>query len=69
MIEYDDLWDIVYDDRDEKKVKKAVRELNSIQVEEVIVHLAHEMNRLRDENEKMKEVLSNTIIIDGSVFN
>ena len=40
MIEYKDFWNIVYDVRDEKKIKKAVRELNPIQVEEVIGYLA-----------------------------
>jgi hypothetical protein len=29
MIEYKDFWDIVYDDRDEKRIKKVVGELNS----------------------------------------
>ncbi len=69
MIEYKDFWDIVYNDRGERKIKKAVRELNPIQVEKVIAHLATEMNRLRDENEEMKGVLSHAVIIDGSKMN
>ena len=69
MIEYKDFWAIIYDVRDERKIKKAVRKLNPIQVEEVIVHLAHERSRLRDENIKMKEVLSHAVIIDGSKMN
>ena len=69
MIEYRDFWDIVYDVRDDSKIKKAVRNLNPIQVEKVIVHLAHERNRLKDENIKMKEILSHAVIIDGSKMN
>ncbi len=69
MIEYKDFWDIIYDVQDERIIKKAVRELNPIQVEEIIVHLANEMNRLKDENEEMKEVLSCAVIIDGSHMN
>ncbi len=69
MIEYKDFWDVVYDVRDERKIKKAARELNPIQVEEAIIHLANEMNRLKDENEEMKEVLSHAVIIDGSKMN
>ncbi len=69
MIEYKDFWDLVYDDRDEKRIKNVVRELNTIQVEEVVVHLATEMNGLRDENEEMKEVMSHAVIIDGSKMN
>ena len=44
MIEYQDFWDIVYDDRDEKKIRKAARKLNSFQVVEVVTYLATEMN-------------------------
>ncbi len=69
MIEYKDFWTIVYDERDEIKIKQVVRKLNPIQVEEVIVHLVTEINRLRDENEKMKEILSHAVIIDGSKMN
>ncbi len=69
MIEYKNFWDIVYDVRDERNIKMAARELNPMQVEEFFVHLALEMNRLRDENEEMKEVLSHAVIIDGGKMN
>ena len=69
MIEYQDFWDIVYDDRDDKKIKKAARELNSIQIVEIVTYLAMEMNRLSDENERLKKSLSHAVIIDGKKMN
>ncbi len=69
MVEREEFWDIVFDDRDDKKIKRAARELNSIQVVEVVTFLATELNRLRDENEEMKEVLSHAVIINGGEMN
>ena len=69
MIEYQDFWDIVYDDREEKKIRKAARKLNSIQIVEVVTYLATEMNRLRDENEQLKKSISHAVIIDATKMN
>ena len=62
-MDYENFWTLVYDVQDDLKIKEAVRELHPIQVEEVVTHLASEMNRLKSENEKMKRILSQSILI------
>ena len=69
MVECEEFWDIVFKDRDEKKIRKAARKLHPIQIVEVVTFLATEMNRFKDENEKMKEALSHAVVIDGSEMN
>ncbi len=62
-MDYENFWTLVYDVQDGLKIKKAVRELHPIQVEEVVTHLASEVNRLKAENEQMKRMLSQVIFI------
>ena len=59
----------MYDVQDDLKIKKAVKELHPIQVEEVVTHLACEINRLKAENEQMKRILSQAILIGRSDLN
>ncbi len=68
-MDYENFWTLVYDVQDELKIKEAVKELHPIQVEEVVTHLACEMNRLKAENEKMKRILSQSILIGRSYLN
>ncbi len=49
-MDYENFWTLVYNVQDGLKIKEAVRELHPIQVEEVVTHLACEMNRLKAEN-------------------
>ncbi len=56
-MEYKDFWTLVYNVQDDLKIKEAVRELHPIKVEEVILHLSHEMIRLKGENEQMKMMI------------
>jgi len=62
-MDYENFWTLVYDVQDGLKIKEAVRKLHPIQVEEVVTHLACEMNRLKVENEQMKRILSQAILI------
>ncbi len=62
-MDYENFWTLVYDVQDGLKIKEAVRQLHPIQVEEVVTHLACEMNRLKVENEQMKRILSQSILI------
>ena len=62
-MDYENFWNLVYDGQDDLKIKEAVKELHPIQVEEVISHLACELNRLKGENEQMKKMLSQAILI------
>ncbi len=59
----------MYDVQDGLKIKEAVKELHPIQVEEVVTHLACEINRLKAENEQMKRILSQAILIGRSDLN
>ncbi len=68
-MDYQESWPLVYDGQDDLKIKAAVRKLLPIQVEEVVAHLAREMNRLREENERMKKVFSRAILIGRSDLN
>ncbi len=68
-MDYENFWTLVYDVQDDLKIKEAVKELHPIQVEEVVTHLASEMNRLKSENEKMKRILSQSILIGRSYLN
>ncbi len=68
-MDYENFWTLVYDVQDGLKIKKAVRELHPIQVEEVVTHLASEVNRLKAENEQMKRMLSQVIFIGRSYLN
>ena len=68
-MDYENFWTLVYDVQDGLKIKEAVRQLHPIQVEEVVTHLAWEMNRLKTENEQMKRILSQSILIGRSYLN
>ncbi len=68
-MDYENFWTLVYDVQDDLKIKEAVRALHPIQVEEVVTHLACEMNRLKAENEQMKRMLSQSILIGRSYLN
>ena len=68
-MDYENFWTLVYDVQDGLKIKKAVRELHPIQVEEVVTNLASEVNRLKAENEQMKRMLSQVIFIGRSYLN
>ena len=68
-MDYENFQILVYDVQDDLKIKKAVKELHPIQVEEVVTHLACEINRLKAENEQMKRILSQAILIGRSDLN
>ncbi len=68
-MDYENFWTLVYEVQDGLKIKEAVRQLHPIQVEEVVTHLACEMNRLKVENEQMKRLLSQSILIGRSYLN
>ncbi len=68
-MDYENFWTLVYDVQDDLKIKEAVKELHPIQVEEVVTHLASEVNRLKVENEQMKRLLSQSILIGRSYLN
>jgi len=67
-MDYEDFWTLVYDVQDDLKIKAAAKKLHPIQVEEIIAHLAREMNRLRIENAKKRRLLSTVIILDRKII-
>lgn len=68
-MDYEDFWTLVYDVQDDLKIKAAAKKLHPIQVEEIISHLAREMNRLRIENEEIKRLPPTVIILNRKILN
>ncbi len=66
-IDYDDFWPMVSNYQNDSVLVKAIRRLHTIQIEEMILHLAKEYNRLEFENEDLMRLVKGTIVLNGGI--
>lgn len=67
-MDYGQFWEIA-EHQSDLEIKAAIKQLNHIQTEEVILHLIRVAKQLRAENLELKRLLKKAVIYDSAMFN